>query len=143
MASKYPNELDGLPTDKANGTIAKDDHAENHNEANSAVNAVQAVLGIKPQGGSATVVARLGAIDALTQALIAAVTSGIKIRVVYLGEEAPERPELGIENYSVEWLGEAGPPDPEEADTWLCPGEGVFYFWGGAWRSVATGETKE
>lgn len=59
MPSKYPAEFDTLATNKANSTVAKDDHASNHNEANAAIMALQKTLGLNPQGDEADVVARL------------------------------------------------------------------------------------
>lgn len=42
----FPDELDSLPTDKTNATVARDDHPSNHNNANAAINAIQEALGI-------------------------------------------------------------------------------------------------
>lgn len=64
MASNYPGSLDSLTDPGANlGTTGKT-HAALHNELNDAVEAVQAELGTDPAGASATVKARLAAIEA-------------------------------------------------------------------------------
>jgi hypothetical protein len=65
MASAYPGALDTLvdpiSTDTLDsGTVP---HAAEHGNANRAIVAVETTLGVSPQGGSATVVARLNAND--------------------------------------------------------------------------------
>ncbi len=68
MSSKYPAALDALPTTSTNSTKAKDVHPALHNDANAAVNAIEATLGLNPQGAEATVTSRLAAIAALVAA---------------------------------------------------------------------------
>lgn len=63
MPSAYPSALDSLSTSSANSTPAADTHPALHNDANAAINAVQSTLGTNPQGGSASVSARLAAIE--------------------------------------------------------------------------------
>ena len=66
----YPDELDDLRDDLVSGSISAggtplDDgtgHADLHNDTSAAVNAVEATLGLNPEGGFATVVARLDAL---------------------------------------------------------------------------------
>lgn len=54
-----------LPTDYVGSDDTEDvDHAGMHNDVNAAVNAIEAELGTNPSGASATVVARLDALDA-------------------------------------------------------------------------------
>lgn len=61
MASVYPGAFDAfsnpLPTDK------RTNHAAQHGNVNDAVEAIQAVLGLSPAGGSATVSARIGVVE--------------------------------------------------------------------------------
>lgn len=67
MPSSYPGALDNLPDPTGAGTLAADggkSHSAWHALVNDAVDAVQVTLGVNPQGGSATVVARLTALDA-------------------------------------------------------------------------------
>lgn len=68
----YPTSLDNLPTNRVDGLDAGDDtpgstnvgtHAADHNSANGAINAIEAELGLEPSGASATVRARLDALD--------------------------------------------------------------------------------
>jgi hypothetical protein len=65
MASDYPGALDTLsnptPTDAMNDGTG---HAAQHADANDAIEAIQATLGIDPQGTESTVVDRLDAIEA-------------------------------------------------------------------------------
>lgn len=66
MATNYPGALDSFTNPTANDTLssATVPHADQHANANDAIEAIQATLGINPQGGSATVVARLNSIGA-------------------------------------------------------------------------------
>ena len=57
----YPNTLDNLPVNNANDTASLDKHPALHNDANGAVNRMQAELGTNPAGGFGTVAARLTA----------------------------------------------------------------------------------
>lgn len=61
MASKYPDELDGLPTDELNSTKSNNTHPALHNDVNAGVNAIQAALGTNPGGPTGTVAERLAA----------------------------------------------------------------------------------
>lgn len=73
MPSNYPAALDALPTDNVNGQssygstdplsmVEAGPHATLHNDLSAAVNAVQEVLGLNPQGVSADVATRLNEI---------------------------------------------------------------------------------
>lgn len=63
MASSYPGSLDSL-TNPA-GTDYQDvvPHGAQHADANDAIEAIQATLGVDPQGGAATVGDRIGVIS--------------------------------------------------------------------------------
>ncbi len=65
MTTAYPGALDSLtnptPTDKLNSATVR--HTDQHANANDAIEAIQATLGINPQGASATVAARLSLAD--------------------------------------------------------------------------------
>lgn len=98
MASKYPGELDSLPTNKNNSTVAEDDHAPNHNDANDAINKIEAELGTNPSGSAETVAARLAALEGISSFAAA----------VY-GEAWPERPDAEV----VMWMGPKSAGDPE------------------------------
>lgn len=63
MASTYPGTLDSFATNKANATATTTDHPAHHNDLADAVNKIEAELGADPAGASATVVARLAAMD--------------------------------------------------------------------------------
>lgn len=65
MASNYPGALDSFTNPTATDSLdsATVPHADQHANVNNAVRAVQVTLGTNPQGGSATVVARLDALD--------------------------------------------------------------------------------
>lgn len=64
--STYPGVLDDLgSTNPSSGTQMDDGagHAAQHSDANDAIDAIQATLGVNPQGGEASVDARLDAMD--------------------------------------------------------------------------------
>lgn len=62
MASSYPGALDTLTNPDASDAMNDGaGHAANHAAANDAIEAIQATLGIDPQGGEATVADRLDA----------------------------------------------------------------------------------
>lgn len=64
--STYPGVLDDLgSTNPTSGTQMDDGagHAAQHSAANDAIDAIQATLGVNPQGGEASVDARLDAMD--------------------------------------------------------------------------------
>lgn len=71
MASSYPGAADTLakPTSTTNLDDAGYLHDVVHTDVANAVEAVQATLGVNPQGGSATVVARLGLLAPLRATL--------------------------------------------------------------------------
>jgi len=65
MASSYPGGLDNFTNPSASDTLdsATVPHADQHGNANDAIEAIESTLGVNPQGSSATVVARLTALD--------------------------------------------------------------------------------
>ena len=65
MSTNYPGALDSFVNPTATDTLdsATVPHAAQHDNINDAMAAVQVTLGVNPQGGSATVVARLTAIE--------------------------------------------------------------------------------
>jgi len=65
MASSYPGGLDNFTNPSASDTLdsATVPHAAQHSNANDAIEAIESTLGVNPQGSSATVVARLTALD--------------------------------------------------------------------------------
>ena len=71
MASVYPTSLDTFATSRTNATAMTTTHPADHNDANDAINKIEAELGINPSGTQATVVARL---DLLNPAVPSAYT---------------------------------------------------------------------
>jgi len=65
MASSFPGGLDNFTNPTASDALdsATVPHADQHANANDAIEAIESTLGVNPQGGSATVVARLDAVD--------------------------------------------------------------------------------
>jgi hypothetical protein len=65
MATAYPGAIDNFTNPTSSDTLnsVTVPHATQHSNLNDAVEAIEATLGIDPQGGSATVVARLNAND--------------------------------------------------------------------------------
>ncbi len=74
--SNYPAALDTLTTSLLDSTLSMPNHAAAHNNANSAINNVEATLGINPHGGYATVKDRLDAIASSALAIPTAQVSG-------------------------------------------------------------------
>lgn len=69
MASAYPGALDALTNPSGSDSLDTPAvlHSAQHTNANDAVEAIEATLGVNPQGGSATVKARLDALTAATK----------------------------------------------------------------------------
>ncbi|MGA1046551.1 MAG: hypothetical protein ACO3UU_00945 [Minisyncoccia bacterium] len=67
MPSGYPSSLDSFSNPTSSNKLNDSGvvHADQHANANDAIEAIQATLGINPQGASATVVARLGTLATL------------------------------------------------------------------------------
>lgn len=65
MPSNYPGALDTLTNPTSSDYQDTVPHAELHEDLNDGIEAVQATLGVDPQGAEATLVARLNALDAL------------------------------------------------------------------------------
>lgn len=59
MASGYPDALDTLSNPDSGDLLISPDHAGQHTDANDAIEAVQATLGVNPEGDYDTVVERL------------------------------------------------------------------------------------
>lgn len=57
----FPDSIAELSTDAANSTPLEDDHPGRHNDVAAEVNAIEATLGLNPEGSFATVAARLDA----------------------------------------------------------------------------------
>ncbi len=76
MATNYPSGLDSL-SNPAGSDALSTGHASQHTNANDAIEAIEGELGLNPRGGSATVKARIDAIEAnswVTSARIADAT---------------------------------------------------------------------
>lgn len=102
MASKYPGELDSLPTNRSDSTKSATNHAADHNNANDAINKIEAELGTNPSGSAETVAARLAALEGISNFAVAVYDSK--------AEAWPERPEAEV----VMWMGPDTAGDPEE-----------------------------
>jgi len=79
MASTYPATLDSLSTSSANSTPSENTHPALHNDANDAINKIEAELGTTPSGSHSTVKARIGWVDVTVVACSdesTAITSG-------------------------------------------------------------------
>lgn len=63
MATNYPGALDALTNPTATDNMATVSHSSQHANANDAIEAIQAELGINPSGSESTVVDRLSAVD--------------------------------------------------------------------------------
>lgn len=59
MASAYPSGLDSFSTARVDATPMVTTHALDHDNANDAINKIEAELGTDPSGAQATVKARL------------------------------------------------------------------------------------
>jgi hypothetical protein len=63
MATSYPASLDNFTNPTGSDTLASPDHAGQHTDINDAVEAIETELGTLPKGSSASVKARLDAVD--------------------------------------------------------------------------------
>ena len=63
MPSSYPSGLDALQRVAAGDSMQSTSHSGLHNSQSDAIEAIQTVLGLSPQGGSATVGARCAALE--------------------------------------------------------------------------------
>lgn len=63
MPSSYPGGYDNLAARTDSSTATPNAHATDHTDERNAINAIQAELGLDPSGASATVKARLDALD--------------------------------------------------------------------------------
>lgn len=68
MASSYPGGLDAFSTARVDGTGMATTHAGDHNNANDAINKIEAELGINPSAAYSTVLARLDALGTIVPA---------------------------------------------------------------------------
>lgn len=64
MASSYPGGLDLFPTTRTDATTMATTHAADHNNANDAINKIEAELGINPSGSYTDIAARFAALGA-------------------------------------------------------------------------------
>jgi Phage tail fibre repeat len=83
MSTNYPGALDSFVNPTATDTLdsATVPHAAQHDNINDAMAAVQVTLGVNPQGGSATVVARLTAIENSVSGKVSSVSGTSPISV--------------------------------------------------------------
>jgi len=63
MATNYPGALDTLTNPASTDRLTSPSHAAQHANANDAIEAIQATLGIDPQGSESTVGARIAALE--------------------------------------------------------------------------------
>ncbi len=70
MASSYPSGLDSLQRVAAGDSMQSTSHSGLHNSQSDAIEAIQTVLGLSPQGGSATVGARCAALESDVTGLV-------------------------------------------------------------------------
>lgn len=70
MPSSYPSGLDALQRVAAGDSMQSTSHSGLHNSQSDAIEAIQTVLGLSPQGGSATVGARCAALESDVTGLV-------------------------------------------------------------------------
>jgi hypothetical protein len=63
MASTYPGAIDNLSNPDATDPLSNPAHAEQHSDANDAIEAIENTLGVNPQGVFLTVAARMADVD--------------------------------------------------------------------------------
>ena len=76
MPSSYPSGLDALQRVAAGDSMQSTSHSGLHNSQSDAIEAIQTVLGLSPQGGSATVSARCAALESGKASLSGSVSFG-------------------------------------------------------------------
>lgn len=92
MASSFPGGLDSFTNPTASDTLdsVTVPHADQHANANDAIEAIESTLGTNPQGGSASVSARLTALDSTVAGKVASVTAGDSTVTIAGTSTAPE-----------------------------------------------------
>ena len=63
MATNYPGSLDNFTNPTSASPINSPSHADQHSNANDAIEAIEGELGANPKGAKATVKARLDDVD--------------------------------------------------------------------------------
>ena len=76
MPSSYPSGLDALQRVAAGDSMQSTSHSGLHNSQSDAIEAIQTVLGLSPQGASATVGARCAALESGKASLSGSVSFG-------------------------------------------------------------------
>lgn len=115
MTTSYPGAIDTLtnptPSDPLNSATVP--HASQHANANDAIEAIQNTLGTNPQGGSASVKARLDAVDTANAARDTALAYRVK---GFTSSNEPASPVAG--------------------DVWVDPDDSSLKIWNGsAWAN--------
>lgn len=100
MASAYPGALDNFPTTRVDETPMATTHAADHDNANDAINKIEAELGVNPSGALATVVARLNAVDTSISNLEAAPSLNTQTGTSYTLVAADANKIVGMNNAS-------------------------------------------
>ncbi|CAB5217007.1 hypothetical protein UFOVP199_28 [uncultured Caudovirales phage] len=75
MTSAYPSGFDSLTNPAASDPLSSPAHATQHINANDAIEAIEATLGVNPQGTVSTVNARFGVLEAFMPTLGSAVSN--------------------------------------------------------------------
>lgn len=166
MASKYPAELDSLSTSSSNSTKNENTHPALHNDANDAINKIEAELGINPSGSAPTVkallveiqtgVANSQPLDSDLTAIAALSTSSYGRSLLEAASAAAARSALGLGSASTsatsafDSAGAAAAAQaasqPIDADltaiAGLSPADGaILVRSGGSWAQLAKGNT--
>ncbi len=81
MATLYPSALDSLSNPGPTDNLATVSHSAQHANANDAIEAIQTALGTNPQGGSASVKARLDTMDTAAASYVSGPVSSGAYRI--------------------------------------------------------------
>lgn len=151
MASSYPGALDSLTNPVGTDALTSPAHASQHANANDAIEAIEATLGVNPQGAYATVKDRLAVVDlaagsAATSAAAAAVSASSAAGAAVDAGAAANSAVTALDNFDDRYLGAKSSAPTVDNDGnalltgalyWNSTSSQMFAYTGTAWTTLA------
>lgn len=132
MASTYPGAIDNLSNPDGTDPLSNPAHAEQHSDANDAIEAIENTLGVNPQGVYLTVAARMTDVDsaaasAATSASAAAISASIASLASIESASAANLSEAAFLSFDIRYYGAsaAAPTTDKRGDPLIT---GALYF---------------